>query len=107
MKSLKFFLFNNFLPIILFIFSILICQYTGNRGVYPIDSFAHFDSGFRVLKGEHPFKDYWVVSGPIIDYFQSIIFYIFGTSWQSYLLNSSLLNGIISLSTFYLFIIWD
>ncbi len=104
MKSLKFFLFNNFLPIILFIFSILICQYTGNRGVYPIDSFAHFDSGFRVLKGEHPFKDYWVVSGPIIDYFQSIIFYIFGTSWQSYLLNSSILNGIISLSTFYLFI---
>lgn len=103
MKSLKFFLFNNYLTIILFIFSISICQYTGNRGVYPIDSFAHFDSGFRVLNGEHPFKDYWVVSGPVIDYFQSIIFYIFGTSWQSYLLNSSILNGIISLSTFYLF----
>ena len=103
MKSLKFFLFNNFLTIILFIFSVLICQYTGNRGVYPIDSFAHFDSGFRVLNGEHPFKDYWVVSGPIIDYLQGIIFYIFGTNWQSYLLNSSILNGIISLLTYYLF----
>ena len=68
MKSLKFFISNNFFSLLLFCFAVLICQFAGNRGVFPIDSFAHYDSGFRVLKGEHPFKDYWVVSGPLIDY---------------------------------------
>ena len=104
MKSLKFFISNNFFSLLLFCFAVLICQFAGNRGVFPIDSFAHYDSGFRVLKGEHPFKDYWVVSGPLIDYIQSLIFSIFGTSWQSYLLNASLFNGILSLSTYYLLI---
>ena len=65
---------QRILVIILFLFSILINQYYGNKGVFPVDSFSHFDSGFRILLGEFPFKDYWIVSGPIIDYFQSIFF---------------------------------
>ena len=77
-------------------FGIFLCQYTGNRGVFPIDSFSHFDSGYRILNGEHPFRDYWIVSGFFIDYFQSIIFYFLGVNWQTYLLNASLLNGFIS-----------
>ena len=53
----------------IFLFSLLINQYYGNRGIFPIDSFAHFDTGFKILLGEHPFKDYWAVSGPVVDYF--------------------------------------
>ena len=79
MKSVKIFFLNNFFSIFLFIFAVLICQYTGNRGIFPIDSFGHFDSGFRVLNGEHPFKDFWAISGPFIDYIQSLIFFLFGT----------------------------
>ena len=60
-----------------------------------MDTFAFFDTGYRVLNGEHPFKDFWVVSGPFIDYTQAIIFYIFGVSWKSYLINSSLLNSLV------------
>ena len=75
MKSIKIFFLNNFYAIILFVFASLICQYTGNRGIFPIDSFGHFDSGFRVLNGEHPFKDFWAISGPFIDYVQSLIFF--------------------------------
>ncbi len=104
MKSVKFFFLNNLYAIILFIFAVQICQYSGNRGIFPIDSFGHFDSGFRVLNGEHPFKDFWVISGPLIDYLQSLIFFLFGTNWQTYLLSSSLLNGLISLFTYYLLI---
>ena len=95
-------LFNkkNFLIIFLFFFALLINQYYGNRGIFPADSFAHFDTGFRILLGEYPFRDYWIVSGPIVDYFQAIFFYLFGANWQIYVFHASLFNGFLSLATF-------
>ena len=62
----------------LILFSLFINQYYGNRGVFPIDSFSHFDTGFRILLGEFPFKDFWVISGPFVDYLQAFFFYFFG-----------------------------
>ena len=56
---------------LLLLFSLIINQHYGNKGIFPLDSFSHFDRGFGILLGEHPFKDYWVISGPVIDYFQS------------------------------------
>ena len=96
-------LFNkkNFFIAFLFLFSLLINQYYGNKGIFPADSFAHFDTGFRILLGEYPFRDYWVVSGPLVDYFQAIFFYFFGVSWQSYLLHASLINAVLTVSTFF------
>jgi len=91
---------ENFFIVFLFLFSLLINQYYGNKGIFPVDSFAHFDTGFRVLIGEYPFKDYWVISGPFLDYFQAIFFYFFGVNWQSYVLHASVLNGILSATTF-------
>ena len=52
------------------------------------------------MNGEHPFKDYWTVSGPIIDYLQGLIFLFFDVSWQTYLLNASLLNAFLSVATY-------
>jgi hypothetical protein len=94
---------ENFFVIFLSVFSLLINQYYGNKGIYPVDSFSHFDTGFRVLLGEYPFKDYWAVSGPLIDYFQAIFFSIFGINWQSYILHASFMNVILTLSTFFIF----
>ena len=62
---------------ILFLFSLSINQYYGNQGVFPVDSFSHFDTGFRILLDEHPFKDYWIISGPLVDYFQALFFLYF------------------------------
>ncbi|MDC0247798.1 glycosyltransferase family 39 protein [Pelagibacteraceae bacterium] len=102
MKKNIFFININEKILILFLifFSLIINQYYGNKGIFPLDSFAHFDSGFRVLLGEDPFKDYWVVSGPLIDYIQAIFFYFFGVNWQSYVFHASLLNAILTISTF-------
>jgi len=99
-------LFNkkSFFIIFLFLFSLLINQYYGNKGVFPVDSFAHFDSGFRILLGEYPFKDYWVISGPLVDYFQAFFFYLFGVNWQSYVLHASLINAVLTLATFFVLI---
>jgi hypothetical protein len=87
----------------LFLFSISINQYYGNRGVFPLDSFHFFDSGFRILNGEVPFTDYWLVKGPFLDYSTALFFFIFGVSWQSYLLQASILNSIVTVSTYLLF----
>ena len=91
---------ENLFIVLIFSFSLLINQYYGNKGVFPVDSFSHFDTGFRILLGEHPFKNYWIVSGPLVDYIQAIFFYFFGVTWQSYLLHASLFNALISVATF-------
>ena len=88
---------------ILILFSLLINQYYGNRGIFPVDSFAHFDTGFRILSGEYPFKNYWIISGPFVDYVQAIFFYFFGINWQSYVLHASFVNAILSVATFLVF----
>jgi len=95
---------KNFFTIFLFLFALLINQYYGNRGIFPADSFAHFDTGFRILLGEYPFRDYWIVSGPLVDYFQAIFFYFLGVTWQSYVLHASLINAILTLATFFVLI---
>ena len=66
--------------------AILFNFYFGSIGVYPIDTFAFFDSSHAIIKGSLPFKDYWVMNGPILDFFQSIFFYLMGVKWYAYLL---------------------
>jgi len=88
----------------LFIFSLGVNQYYGNKGIFPVDSFAHFDNGFRILLGEYPFRNFWTVSGPIVDYIQSFIFYFLGVNWQAYVFHASLFNAVLSIATFKLFI---
>ena len=63
---------------------------------FPLDTFYHFDLGFRMLQGEVPFTDIWMVSGVLINYIQAFFFYILGTNWTSYVFHASLINGLIS-----------
>ncbi len=88
----------------LFLFSFFFNFYYGYRGVLPIDSFLIFDSGYFVLEGNYPFRDFWTVTGPLLDYIQSIFFYIFDVSWLSYVIHSSLMNFLLAIFT-YLFCI--
>ena len=85
----------------LLVFSILINQYYGYQGVNPIDSFFSFNSGYDVLNGNFPFKDYWTITGPFIDFTLALIFKIFGVSWFSYVFYASCFNFIITILTFY------
>ena len=87
--------------ITLLIISISINQYYGFVGVNPIDSFFSFNSGYEVLNGHFPFKDFWTITGPFIDYTVALIFKIFGVSWFSYIFYASIFNFIFSISTFY------
>ncbi len=91
------------LVVFISIFSFLINYLVGSNGVYPVDTFIHYDNGYRVLLGDDPIKDYWIVHGLLIDYLQSLFFYIFGNNWMSYLIHSSLLNVAIAIFSIYIF----
>ena len=95
---------NNYhFHLILVIISSGFILFYGYRGVYPIDSFIIFNGGYNVLNGTHPFKDYWSISGPILDYIQALFFLMFGFNWKSYVLHSLLINIIIVSTSFYFF----
>ena len=89
--------------LIVFINSISFTIYYGFRGVFPIDSFLIFDAGYKVLNNIHPFKDYWSITGPFLDYIQSIFFLLFKVNWFSYVLHAALVNCLLSLVSFYFF----
>jgi len=84
-------------------FSILINLYYGYRGIFPIDSFLIFDSGYNVLNGSYPFKDYWSITGPLLDYIQALFFFIFGINWFSYIFHASIINLILALFSYFVF----
>ena len=85
--------------VILIFFSFFVNYYYSSLGVLTQDTFAYYDTAYRILNGSAPFKDYWTVSGPFIDYLQAAIFYIFGISWKSYVINGSLINTLITINT--------
>ena len=95
---------NTFYLPILIIFSFSINYVYGNIGIFPIDSFAFFDTGFSILEGKHPFKDIWVSTGPLVDYMQAFFFKIFGYNWSSYVIHASFLNLFIALSSYFFFL---
>ena len=70
--------FKLFLSVLIAIFAFYINYYYANKGLNPIDTFSFFDTGYYTAKGYHPVKDFWVISGILIDYIQGLFFHIFG-----------------------------
>ena len=92
---------TTILIILLFSFGFFVNFFYGSLGVFPIDTFLHYDSGYRILNGEYPIKDFWIVSGLFVDFFAALLFKIFGVNWYTHIAHSSLLNGLITILTFY------
>ena len=87
-ESLK----KDFYILFLIFSSIFFNFFSGYKGVFPIDSFLIYDAGYKVLNGFHPFKDYWSITGPILDYLQFLFFKLFGVNWLSYVLHATFIN---------------
>ena len=86
--------------VILIFFSFYVNYYYSSLGVLTQDTFAYYDTAYRILNGSAPFRDYWTVSGPFIDYLQAFFFYFLGVSWKSYILSGSIINSIITIIFF-------
>ena len=65
---------NHSYIILIVLFSFFINWKYSKYGVFPIDTFLHYDSAYRILNGEYPIKDYWIVSGFFVDFLQAFFF---------------------------------
>ena len=93
---------KNYLTVLILIcFSIVFNTFYASKGVFPIDTFYHYDTGFRVLNNELPVRDYWVTSGILVDLIEAFFFKIFGVSWLSHVLHASIINALIVVFTFF------
>ena len=99
-------LFNThfFYLILIFLFSFFINFYYAKFGSFPIDTFLHYDSAFKILNNEFPVRDYWIVSGFIVDFFQSFFFKILGVNWFAYTFHASIFNFVISALSYHFFL---
>ena len=100
-KTFLKFKIHTYLSIILLFFSFFINYIYSSYGVFPIDTFLHYDSSYRITQGEYPIKDFWIVSGILVDFLGAFFFQIFGVNWSVYILHSSLLNSLFAISTFF------
>ena len=77
---------------ILGVFSFLINYYYGFIGMMPMDNTVLYNGGYRVLSGYVPFTDYWLVTGPLLDYLNAFFFWLLGVSWKTFIIHSSIFN---------------
>ena len=54
--------------------SFFVNYHYGFIGIMPMDNTVLFNGGFRILKGYTPFTDYWLVTGPLLDYLNAFFF---------------------------------
>ena len=92
---------------LLFIFSFAINWNFAKYGAFPIDSFYHYDPGYRIANGEFPVKDYWVTTGIFVDFIEAFFFSILGANWFAHALHSSIFNGLITILVYFAFIKFD
>ena len=84
-------------------YAYLVNWFSGNIGVMPIDTFGFLDSGYSILQGHLPIRDFWIFTGLLVDYMEAIFLFIFGNNWNSHLAHSSFMN-IIATTGVYLFL---
>ena len=73
-KTFLKFKIHTYLSIILLFFSFFINYFYSSYGVFPIDTFLHYDSSYRITQGEYPIKDFWIVSGIFVDFLGAFFF---------------------------------
>ena len=88
---------NIFFYFFIFFFSFSVNYFYANLGVFPIDTFAFFDTAYNILLERHPFRDIWTTTGPVVDYMQAFAFKMFGLNWWSYVAHASIINSIVSI----------
>ena len=102
-KSLSNFNRKTLLLLFIFFFGFYVNWYSGFQSFAPPDSFAVYHSGLMILKGNIPYKDYWSTQGTLLDVIQFTFFKLNGVSWKSYIIHSSMINGLFACFLFYFF----
>ena len=73
-------------------YAYLVNWQSGNIGIIPIDSFGFLDTGYSIINGHLPVRDFWIFTGLIVDYMEAAFLYLLGNNWNSHLAHSSFMN---------------
>ena len=92
------------LPLLLTLLIIIILS--NLIGVYNQD-FSYdcpiiFEGGYRILKGQIPYRDFYIPTGPVVYYIQALFSYLFGLNLISLAMHTSTMAIILSLYFFYI-----
>lgn len=91
---------NTLIPSIILIFGFFYNLYFALIGFQPLDGSIVFDGGWRILNGQIPFKDFSAPAGTTPSLIQAFFFSIFGVNLISYLIHSSLFNGLLGVISY-------
>ena len=98
--------FKKYLPIVfLGLFAFFVNYYYGFLGLMPMDNTVLYNGGYKVLNGYVPFTDYWLVTGPLLDYLNAFIFLIINVSWKSFIIHSSIVNLILAITSYFVLLV--
>ena len=92
---------NSSILLVISLYAYFINWFSGNMGVLPIDSFGFLDTGYSILKGNLPIRDFWIFTGFLVDYMEAAFLYLFGNNWNSHLAHSSFMNILATCSFFF------
>lgn len=97
--------YKNYIFLLILSFSSFgLTYHYGFIGIMPMDNTVLFNGGYRVLNNYIPFNDYWLVTGPILDYLNALFFKVFGISWKSFMFHSSLFNSLLAIASYFFFL---
>ncbi|TGN00185.1 ArnT family glycosyltransferase [Leptospira dzoumogneensis] len=91
---------NILIPCSIFLFGFFYNLHFALIGFQPLDGSIVFDGGWRILNGQIPFKDFSAPAGTTPSLIQAFFFSIFGVNWISYLVHSSLFNGLLGVISY-------
>jgi len=82
-------------------YAYLINWYSGNIGLIPIDTFGFLDTGYSILEGSLPIRDFWIFTGLVVDYMEAFFLFLLGNNWNSHLAHGSFMNIIATVGVYF------
>src|SRR5262245_22332328 len=77
--------------------SIALVFESGSRGFFPLDQSNVFEGGYRMLRGQVPYRDFLMPVGPLAFLIQVPFFALFGVNNYSHIAHAAVLNALAAL----------
>lgn len=80
--------------LLLVAWGVAVCLHFGRFGLVAVDQCGIFDGGWRVLRGQVPYRDFVTLTGSLPMVVQAGFFRVFGVTWFAYVLHAAVANGV-------------
>lgn len=71
-----------------------LCWNAGHKGLFLLDQSMVFDSAWRILQGQVPYRDFGMPFGPLTSFIQALSFQLLGINWHAMVAPAALLHAL-------------